>query len=459
MRLQGFLKNFVTKFRASRSGFFGVYYKLQMTIELEIQKLTYGGKGIGRINGKVVFVPYSAPGDVVEAELTAEKKGFSEGVITRIIRPSEFRVSPPCPVYSSCGGCAMQHIAYAEQVRCKQTALAETLQRIGKLKDVPFEAPIAATEQFNYRTRARFHADGNMFGFYKTASHDIVEIEDCPLVDKRLNKAIAPIKAFVKRANGKKNAISSVELSLMSGDSIAAIFTINNREKIDPSGLFNELRSLAGFETRDANTGKLFERRGETILTYEALGNSYKAPVNSFTQSNRLLNPGLIEKTLEYAGLDKTKRVIDLYCGAGNITIPAAKIAKEAVGVENSKTSVKFAEINAAANHIDNVRFIASDVTRWLDAASRRIKDIKTLERRHGDVVILDPPRDGDIDAARRISLMQPETIVYVSCAPPTLARDLNELAGNNYRVFSAVLIDMFPQTYHIECIVGLKRE
>ncbi|MEK6791739.1 MAG: 23S rRNA (uracil(1939)-C(5))-methyltransferase RlmD [Deltaproteobacteria bacterium] len=435
---------------------------------VDITDVAYGGKGVGRIKGKVVFVPFTAPGDRVIVKITAEDRGFSHGALVDIVDASPMRVRPSCPVYESCGACSMQHIAYGDQVKCKQRMLEESIKRIGRIGGidaVEFAPPIASDAPFGYRARSRIHVDAKgRWGFYEAVSRNVVDIRSCPVLNKPLNRAFSQIRDAVSTMqksgrvkSGKKGCwLETVELGAPSDDdkTVAAFYIKEDKARELQAALF-DVSELKGIQVWDTASGKKVFERGDTTVCYNVNGIVYKADISVFSQANHGLNQRLAGSVCGLAGLTGTHshqaRVLELYSGAGNLSLQLAQAAQEVIAVEADPTAMENARSNAGMNNIKNVRFHASDTVGWL---TRNLKD---LERTAFDVVVLDPPRTGDAEAARLIAHIRPNRIVYVSCSPPTLARDLSVLTRAGYRVFKAVLFDMFPQTYHVESIVGLE--
>ncbi|OGP15463.1 MAG: 23S rRNA (uracil-5-)-methyltransferase RumA [Deltaproteobacteria bacterium GWA2_54_12] len=422
---------------------------------IEITSLAYGGKGLGRIDGKVVFVPFTAPGDVVEVEITVDKKGFSEGSVKRLITPSPLRVEPACGFYGRCGGCSLQHMSYAGQLEWKQRILDETLRRIGKVEGVEFEKPIASPRELHYRSRARFHVHGHKAGFFEAASHRVVDMDSCPLLDPLVNETFRDFKQAVLSVKGRPVVYSfEVGVSEDDGKTVVSILAA-------PSGGFDwgeflkPVRHLKGFEVwvmKDrTRKGKFVRAEKDTNLVYTAGGVQFSAPISVFSQVNAAQNRAMVEKISEFAALSGKESVLDLYCGVGNLSLPAAKRAARVTGVESSGQAVKQAQANAQRNSIKNAVFHEGDAALWLK------QNLKNLEQEGFDVLILDPPRGGEPQIAQSLSAVRPARIVYISCSPPTLSRDIHQLTGLGYIVSRAVLVDMFPQTYHIESILGLE--
>lgn len=425
-----------------------------MSAVVEITSLAFGGKGIGRIDGKVVFVPYTAPGDVARIKITSEKKGFSEGELIEIIKPSPERVVPGCRLHEICGGCSLQHMSYSTQVEWKQKIFEETLKRIGKVEGLIFDPPKPSVKEYNYRGRARFQVEGEKWGFFAAKSHSVIDIEDCPVLDESINETFREIKkAFSKIRHG----IYALEIGVSEKDGkTVAAFYISKDTGFSWREALKDIKGLKGVEVWRSPLKKDKGRRifadGDRNLFYEVSGIEFSAGISVFSQVNRFQNRDLVEKVIEYAGLTGTEKTLDLFSGVGNLTLPLARASKEALGVEASPEAVIFAGENARNNGVTNVRFEAEDALGWLKT------NIKTLEKTGFDMVVLDPPRGGEPDVAKTLSALRPKGIVYVSCSPPTLARDVSFLTGSGYRVSRAGLIDMFPQTFHIEGIVRLEK-
>jgi 23S rRNA (uracil1939-C5)-methyltransferase len=419
-----------------------------MEAAVEITGLAYGGSGVGRINGKVVFVPYTAPGDKARIEITSEKKGFSQGRLVEILSPSPSRVTAPCRYFGRCGGCALQHISYPVQVEWKDRTLRETLKRIGKAEALQWDPPVPSPREFGYRTRARFHADGPRFGFYEPDSHRVVDIEECPVLDPALNAALSGIRGAFRADGLNPSILKGFEIGTGGSGKAVASFDLSR----NPPALLKALEkitALKGFELRGPHS----LTSGDVTLEYFASGIESKTRIRAFSQVNLPQNENLIKKALEYCGLAGMERVLDLFSGTGNLTIPLARVSKEATGVESNGEAVKLAVENAARNRITSARYVEEDAAGWL------ARNIKALEKERPHVVVLDPPRGGDPEAAGLLAALKPKKIIYVSCSPPTLARDISMLAGSGYRLFRAGMLDMFPQTYHIENVAGLELE
>ncbi|MBI5454939.1 MAG: class I SAM-dependent RNA methyltransferase [Deltaproteobacteria bacterium] len=420
---------------------------------VDITSLAFGGRGIGRIDGKVVFVPFTAPGDRARVKVITEKKGFSEGALVEVVSPSPQRAKPPCPVFGACGGCALQHISYEGQAEWKERIFEETLKRIGKVEGVEFSSPVKAANPWNYRGRASFHVDKWAWGFFGEKSHSVIDIEECPIADPSVNRAFKGIKGAL---SAKKHGIYTVEVGTSPIDNQAvASFYVYEEKKVDWHGCLSGVEGLKGFEVRLAPEGKGKGKRiyseGDTVLSYSVQGLKLNAGIGLFSQVNLAQNERLVEKVIEYAGLSGTETVVDLFSGVGNLTLPLSRGARATTGVESSVEATEFAQENAKLNGIKSASFVSSEAAPWLK------QEIKNLEKTRPCVLVLDPPRGGGPEVVSMLSGARPERIVYVSCSPPTLARDLSTLNACGYRVKRASFVDMFPQTYHIECVAGLE--
>ncbi|MBE9532273.1 MAG: 23S rRNA (uracil(1939)-C(5))-methyltransferase RlmD [Proteobacteria bacterium] len=438
-----------------------------MTKEIDIISLTYGGRGLGRVDGKVVFVPFSVPGDKLKVRITKEKKSFAEGVVEEIVAPSAERVEPKCPVFGVCGGCTWQNIDYKSQVEWKEKILRESLERIGAVEVPDFEPPVEAKEPYNYRSRARFQIDGDKWGFFSTSSHDVVDIKECPLVEPVVNETFAALKELLK---GKEHGLCHVEIASSPSDkkAVARFYSTTPFAfgKIDFPGATPLLKGVELLRSKPKGKGRgknapgrregpfhSVKKYGKTDVGFSVAGLELKAPGGSFTQVNSAQNEALIERLLDMGEVEKGDKVLDLFCGVGNLTLALARRAKSVTGVEMDSRAVGYAKENATLAGIENVEFIASDVLSWV-----KNRGGKSLASPLWDVVVLDPPRGGDVKAVKEIARLAPRRIIYVSCSPPTLARDISYLSDSGYAMTQAVLLDMFPQTFHIESIVVLDR-
>lgn len=427
---------------------------------VRITGLAYGGRGVGRIDGKVIFVPFTAPGDEARVKVVAEKKGFSEGLLVELVVPSPMRTAPPCPVFGLCGGCALQHLRYPEQVVWKEKIFEETLKRIGRVEDISFDEPVPSGAEFFYRQRARFQIKEGRWGFFEAGSNRVVDIENCPIVHPSINAAFGRIKAIFQdefKDDEMVPRLTSLEAGFSPGDGgTVAAFHLSGEKGAFKSDswiedILRKVEGIKGIEVwiKTLKAGKRVVSVGDTRLVYSLGEIKYAAGISVFSQINLLQNSEMVKKVIEYANLSGTERALEIFSGVGNLTLPMAKKAGRITGIESSKEAVTNARENAALNSIGSASFIRSEAGVWLKS------NIKKIEKEGLDVVVLDPPRGGDPEVTELMAGLRPGKVIYVSCSPPTLARDISILARHGFKRFKACLIDMFPQTYHIEGIVA----
>ncbi|MFQ5353562.1 MAG: class I SAM-dependent RNA methyltransferase [Thermodesulfobacteriota bacterium] len=434
-----------------------------MSLTLEITGLAYGGSGIGRDAGKVVFVPFTAPGDVIEAEVTKEKKRYSEARLRKILTPSPIRDEPLCPVYSRCGGCDLQHIRYSEQVLWKERIFSETLKRIGGLILPPLDPPVPSESTFHYRSKVRFHVKGGRWGFFRKGTVEVVDISGCPIADPLINSAFTRIRSLIARDAAMKSLegyISSVEIGVSPQDErvVASITLRRPLQGIQWASLLSAVDLLKGLEAGVASSGgrgRVLYKGGDRELLYKTRGLTMSAPLGSFAQINRAQNERLIERVLDYASLKGDEKIIELFCGAGNLTFHLAPFSARLQALDSDEEAIRRAGqwALAANGAISGLEFVAMESARWLE------ENLKKLETSGVNMVVLDPPREGDSEAIELLSRLRPSSVIYVSCSPPTMARDLKILAEAGYIVKRASIVDMFPQTGHIEGVALLSFE
>jgi len=382
--------------------------------EVTVEKVIYGGSGLARSDGGTIFIPLSAPGERVLVRQTEEHRNYRRATIEEILEPSPARRQPPCRYYGVCGGCQLQHIDYAAQLKIKSEFIRESLYRIGRI-NWDKEIPIKHAAEFGYRSRAQLKIEpgplGAKIGFYKASSHDICEIEECPLLLPQLNEGLAQLRAL-----GNEPPLAS-EVEIVAGDNSISFAPA-------PAGL-----------PADA-------------VEQRIMGARYRFSAGVFFQINRLLVDELVQTVVEG---EQGERAVELYAGVGLFTVQLARRFAQVFAVESSELASQFAVENLAENHIGNVSFFVESVEEWLVN-----KDRERLEQ--VDLLLLDPPRAGAApELVEAINRWQPRRVVYVSCDPTTLARDLHRLVAGKYVLDSIVALDMFPQTYHVETVARLK--
>ena len=429
-----------------------------------IERMCYGGAGFGRVEGKACFVPFTAPGDRARVRIVKEKRSFVEAELLELESPSPLRVEPPCPFFGSCGGCDWQHLPYEEQLKQKGEIFAGNLSRIGRLQG-DFLLPVAGSpRQYGYRSRIQLklarRKGAPALGFFRTGSHDVIDLGEvgCAISDPVLNRIYFEFRPLLARLPDLE-AIPQIDLSLGDDGQSIAIVHFSGKSPAKLMELLDaarpELPSLHGLFLRSGGKAKLERIFGIDSLSYAIPAGTFPGSRDmqlrfgrgGFSQVNYQQNLELIRTVWQWGGFSGSERVLDLYCGNGNITVPIAPYVAEVLGVEGYAPSIEDARANAAANGVANASFLVSDATQAVQRLARQGERF--------DLVILDPPRGG-AEAAGEIAVLEAEKIIYVSCDPAPLSRALAQLCDRGYRVARSKPVDMFPQTYHLESVTEM---
>jgi len=433
--------------------------------ELSIERMCYGGAGFGRLEGKACFVPFSAPGDRARIRVVKEKRSFLEGELLELAVASPLRVAPPCHLFGSCGGCNWQHLPYEEQLRQKGEIFGESLRRIGRVGGDSLRPVLPSESQYGYRSRIQLKLSRKggvaALGFFKGGSHEVVDAPlGCAIAHPQLNRTAAEFRALLARLP-ELAAVDQIDLAVGDDGESVAVLHLAGKESGPLQGALlaarAELPSLSGIFLRLGAKSRI-----EKVFGVESL--SYAIPAGTcpgsrpmrlrfgrggFSQVNYQQNLRLIRTVFDLAQPSGSERVLDLYCGNGNLSVPLAPYVARLTGIEGYAPSIEDAVANAAANGVGNASFQVSDAALAVGRLAARGERF--------DLVILDPPRSG-AEAAGEIARLAPASIIYVSCDPPTLSRDLALLGDKGYRVVGSQPVDMFPQTYHLESVTLLKR-
>jgi len=422
--------------------------------KLSIEKLVYGGKGLGKFNGKAVFVPMVAPEDEVIAEEVSRKNSYSEAKVIRILKSSPYRTKPKCPYFGTCGGCDWQHIEYKHQVRFKKEIVEENLQKIGKIKKPNIEKVIPSPSPWFYRNRAQLKVKNGKVGFFEKGTHKIVDIEKCFLLKKEIHDIMPKLKKLLPHLPTEPSDFhvycsSKGEILLKivySGKFRKINLTLENvREILELNVIgFGIYKSgTEGFPERIKFFGRDF--------TYETVDRfKFRVSADSFFQVNEFQVSNLINEVSKAAAEHQYMLAGDLYCGVGTFTIPTGRYVHRAFGIEANFSAVGDALINKDINGLRNISFFCKPTEEALDI----IKEYSP------DLIIIDPPRSGLTQKVLKTiaSLPRLKKIVYVSCNPSTLARDIALFHQFGINMEKAKVIDMFPQTYHIETVAYLRK-
>ncbi len=455
-------------------------------LSLTIDDLAYGGEGVGRADGYVVFVPGGLPGDRLQVRLVQARSRFGRGAIEAVIEPSPQRVEAPCPYFGRCGGCRLQHVAYPAQLAYKTKQVADALERLGGLRDVPLRPIIGAEEIFGYRNKMEFTVarphrgagteagsarGGLVVGLHETERYDaVLDIDRCLLQSDRMNALLAEARAFFVDRGLTVYEQDTGEgllrfLMLREGRHTGELMT----NVVTSAPAVSELAPLvARLQAREAGTTSVIlnvnpKKASVAVGVEEHLlggrdhirervgGLTFRVSANSFFQTNTRQAERLFDLVVESTGLTGTETVIDLYSGTGAISLLLARRARWVYGVELAQAAVDDAGANAAANGITNCTFLAGEV--------RFVLPSLIAKGVTAEVVVADPPRAGfHPKALHALITLGARRIVYVSCNPTTLARDLGELSRGGYRVEWVQPVDMFPHTPHIEAVARLER-
>lgn len=428
-----------------------------------------GGMGVARIDGRVVFVHGALRGEKCRVLILKTLKSVAFAKVLEVIEPSSERITPDCPYFPRCGGCTYRHIRYEEELRLKKQRVQDNLSRIGG-SDVTVEEILGARDTLRYRNKAQYPVskDGAV-GFYRARTHEVIECEHCLLVKPEADAAAEALREYMQscRVAGydEKTGRGLVRhlyiRSNAAGESLVCVL-VNGDKLPKEDRLVTLLRDacpkctgiVLGTNTKKGNV--ILGDRYRTLWGSDRLedtlcGKTFRLSVPSFYQVNRIQAERLYAKAIEFAGLTGQETVLDLYCGAGTITLALSDHAKKVLGAEIVPEAIDDARENAARNGVKNVEFFCGDAS---DVAKKLAR-----ENLRPDVITVDPPRKGlAADVVESIAEMQPGRVVYVSCDSATMARDVKRLADLGYTAQRACAVDMFPRADHIETVVLLSK-
>ena len=444
------------------------------TYELHIDRLGTSGEGVGRHENFTIFVPHALPGETVSAVIEDVKSSYARGRIKQILHESVDRVAPLCELYEECGGCQLQHLSYEAQLRAKRAQVVDALTHIGKLPQIPVRETLRAEEPWNYRNKMQFPIGRNsgkiVIGCFAQGSHRIINTENCHIQRAENNDL----------ANAAREIAEQLHIPVYNEDTHKGVL----RHIVGRVGRSNDLMAVLVTATKQLPRAKDFVRMmrerlpnlvsvHQNIQTYrnnvimgrdtqllwgrptiiDSLGRlNFHISPRSFFQVNTKQAERLYEQALAYADLHGTETVIDAYCGTGTITLFLAQKARKVYGIEIVQPAILDARKNARDNHAKNVEFIVGDATAVMPALYKQ--GIRP------DVVVVDPPRAGCTETVlRTFANMKPQRIVYVSCNPVTLARDLAILKELGYLAQEVQPVDLFPQTSHVESVCLLRKQ
>lgn len=437
------------------------------TIDITLENLAYGGDAVGRYQGLAVFVPYGVPGDKVKVKVTEPHKTYCRALIQHILHPSLHRINPDCRFFGECGSCQWQMMGYEYQLEKKADITRDIFKRIGGI-DVPEVELLPHSRGWNYRNKAQYPVQsgrtGNLMGYYRPKSHQIMAIDSCPLLEEKINKAFviaretinrSGIKGYFEKEHGGNLRHLIFRYSRYQ-DALSLVLVTRYKPDLSKiAGRLTEAIPSLRSVWQNINTAKgnsilgpeWVHLKGEEYLTEKIGDVRYRLSPGSFMQSNLETAASVYKIMADVLGLSPNDEVVDLYSGIGSIALQLAGKAGKVVAVEEYAPAVEDAKINAKLNGINNCEFICG--------LSEKV--MARIEK--ADAVVLDPPRQGALpDVTKAIIKLAPGKVAYMSCNPSTLARDAGILIGGGYRLQRLYMADMFPQTYHIENLAIFSR-
>jgi 23S rRNA (uracil1939-C5)-methyltransferase len=432
-------------------------------VKLRIEKAVYGGSGLARvpadgppeIAGKAVFVPQALPGELVDAAIATERRGYVTASLNSVLESSPARIAPGCEYYGRCGGCHYQHVTYADQLAIKRAILIESLERAHVAP--PAEIRIRSADPWRYRNRVRLHVtvgSPRSLSYREGSSHRDLPVTHCPVAAPLLQQAIGVVNLLLQQQPDFAQLLNEVEFFTNADESALLVSLFTQQRKLPErlpalfaDALGRELPQLAGIRAfsldRKTRRTQASGSWGDPRLIYEVGALSYRVSAGAFFQVNRHLIPVLLQ---EVASGRKGKLAWDLYSGVGLFAQALAESFEQIIAVESSPASSGDLGYNLRG---PGHKRIAQDTSRFL----------RSPQSRHPDLVVVDPPRAGlGAEVCRLLAAAAPRQIVYVSCDPATLSRDLHALQPSGYRPVALTLIDLFPQTFHLETVATLER-
>lgn len=431
---------------------------------LTITRQAYGGRGVGHHNGMAVFVPRTAAGDIIDVQLLTQRRHYAMGEVTGLRRASAWRVQAPCVLYDRCGGCHLQHLGYAHQLAIKTEQVHECLARIGKLSEVPVAPMLGSARPFGYRNKVLYHYDSarGVLGLMERREHRILDTPRCLISDPRADVIMARIRALAAALPPLRPLLHQVQVQVgqRTGDCLVTVIVREKPPVAVQQRLWEAIRDQASglwLHVKTADTPARF--KGDTTLIagmagiHERVGEHlFRLEPQSFFQVNTGQMERLYDLVREAAMLQGGEVVLDLYSGGGSIALTLAPYCRQVYGVEIDRQATLLAIQQAETSGIHNCRFRTGKVERILYRY--------LAQRMRPELAVLDPPRAGcHPEVLQALTKLQVPRVIYVSCSPPTLARDLRHLRDLGYQTSIVQPLDMFPHTYHIECVATLLRD
>ncbi len=443
------------------------------TLSVTFEDLTHEGLGVAKVEGYPIFVPYGLVGEEADIKIVKVNKNIGFGRLVDIKKTSSHRQEPPCPIYKQCGGCQLQHLDYQGQLQAKEKQVRDVMKRIGKLEDVLIHPVMGMEEPWSYRNKSQVpvgESEGGLVtGFYQKRTHKIIQMDSCLIQDKTNDNLVQGVKQICEKYkipayDEQKHTGTLRHFMVRSGHATGEVMLVivtRTAKLPNKESIVKEILEKYPFITsiiQNINDRRTNVILGETTKVlygneyiYDSIGSvKFGISARSFYQVNPKQTKVLYDQALEYAGLTGEETVIDAYCGIGTISLFLAQKAKKVYGVEIVPEAIEDAKRNAQLNEMNNVEFAVGKAEEVIPNWYK--------EGIQADVICVDPPRKGCDEALlNTILAMKPKKIVYVSCDPATLARDLRVLEDGGYRTVEIQPVDMFPQTTHVECVVQLE--
>lgn len=445
-------------------------------VTLTFEDLTHEGNGVGKINGYPLFVPYGLPGEEAVVKVVKVNKNFGYGKLVELKKKSNNRVEPPCNVFYKCGGCQLQHMSYDMQLTMKENQVKNVMKKIAHLDHVPVHPTIGMEDPWRYRNKVQIpvgEKDGELItGFYRKRSHDIIhDMETCLIQDELNDRVVHAVRRIANRLGieaydeeAHRGVLRHIMVRTGRETNDIMVVLITRTEKLphqeelirELTETFPSIKSIV-HSVNSKRTNVILGDKAKTIwgddYIYDTIDDiRFAISPRSFYQVNPIQTKVLYDKAVEYAQIDENDVVVDAYCGIGTISLFLARKAKKVYGIEVVPDAIRDAKKNAELNGITNAEFIVGE-------AEKVLPEWKN-EGFKPDVIVVDPPRKGcDVAFLKAMIAMEPKRIVYVSCNPSTLARDLVILEDGGYRTQEVQPVDMFSQTTHVECCALLQRK
>ena len=425
-------------------------------VTIKIDSLSHEGRGVGRIDGKTTFVDGALAGETVEMQYTYSRGKFDEGRVIRVLEAANDRVEPPCKHFGVCGGCSMQHQAVAAQLVHKQAILKEQLQHFAGTQPDEWLEPLQA-DLLGYRRKARLGVryvikkQRTLIGFREKHSNFLADIDECPILIDRVSALIKPLSELIDTMDGRQFI---PQLEIASGDTKSAIIVrhlqpLSEADRAKWSQFGQQFDLIIYLQPKGPDTvhriWPLDDAAAQLSYEHPEFGLTLNQQPLDFTQVNGSINRKMVPFAVDLLDVQANDRVLDLFCGLGNFTLPLATKAAFVVGVEGVQEMVDRGAANAQLNQLTNVEFYQADLTADLSQ--------QPWNQQQFNKILIDPARSGALEVIHNIVKFKAEKIVYVSCNPATLARDSGELVKSGYRLVKAGVMDMFPHTTHVESI------